>query len=105
MKPSPESSDAKWAQLAARARADQPPPLDVSAALRAARTEAAAVTTAAPRSWVDDFATLFATPRRLAGCGSFAAVAVIAATWVGFGLWTQLEPWADLLWSAVEGTV
>ncbi len=105
MIPSPDSPDTRWAQLAARARADQPPPLDVAAALRAARTEAATPAPTEPRSWVDDFATLFATPRRLAGCGSFAAVAVIAATWAGFGLWTQLEPWADLLWSAVEGTV
>lgn len=105
MKPSPDSNDARWAQLAARARADQPPPLDVSAALRAARTAAATPATAAPRSVLDDFAALFATPRRLAGCGGFAAVTLALATWYGLGVWTQLEPWADLLWSAMEGSV
>jgi hypothetical protein len=105
MNPSPESSDSKWTRLAARARADVPPPLDVSAALQAARTAAAVGTPAPDRSWLADFAALFANPRVLAGCGSFAALALIAAVWLTSETWTQLEPWADLVGSALEDSL
>lgn len=106
MKSSPDSSDARWAQLAARARADRPPPLAVASALAAARTEVAGLAARpASRSWLDDFASLFATPRRLVGCGGVAALAVGAAVLVGLEAWQQLSPWADLFWSAMEGTV
>ncbi|MFT3830429.1 MAG: hypothetical protein QM691_12070 [Opitutaceae bacterium] len=104
MNPSPESSDAKWARLAARARADVPPQLDPSAALHAARTAAAAPPPPA-RTWLDDFAALFATPRRLAGCGSFAALALVVAVWLANDTWSQLEPWADLVGSALEDSL
>lgn len=103
MKPEPESSAAKWDRLVARARADAPPLLDVANALRAARTEAAAAAPA--RGWLDEFAALFATPRRLAGCGSLAAAALAVALWFGLSTWNQLEPWADLVWSALEDQV
>ncbi len=104
MNPSPDSPDAKWTRLAARARADAPPPLDLSAALHAARTAAATMPPPA-RPWIDDFAALFATPGRLAGCGGFAAVALVVAVWVATDIWTQLQPWADLVGSALEDSL
>lgn len=103
MKPEPESSAAKWDRLVARARTDAPPPLEVAAALRAARTEASAAAPA--RSWLDEFAALFATPRRLAGGGGLATGALVAALWFGLSTWSQLEPWADLVWSALEDQI
>lgn len=105
MKPSPDSSDARWAQLTTLARADTPPATDLSAVLKAVRAEAAARTGAAPRNWLDDFAALFASPRRLTGCGTFAALALAGAVWYGMDTWTQLEPWAGLVWSALEGNI
>ena len=105
MKPSPESSDAKWTRLAARARADVPPALDVSTALHAARTAAASTAATPARTWLDDFAALFATPRRLAACGSFAALALFAAVWFSTNTSAQLDPWADLVGSALEDSL
>ena len=57
---------------------------------------------AASRPWLDEFTDLFATPRRLLGCGGFAALALAAAVWVGSTFWKPLEPWADLVGSALE---
>lgn len=100
MNPSSDSPDTRWARLAARARSDTPPPLDVSGALRAARRAAAHGATSRP--WLDEFTDLFATPRRLLGCGGFAALALAVAVWFGSTFWKPLEPWADLVGSALE---
>ena len=58
-----------------------------------------------PPSLLADFAALFATPRRLAGCGALATLAVVAVGAYGINLWTQLAPWVDLVWATVEGSV
>lgn len=102
MKPPPDSPFDRWEQLATRAHDDRPPPLDPASALRAARTAAARPAAAATPSWLEDFAAVFGTPRRLVGCGGAAALVLLAALWLGTDIWTQLGPWADLVGPAVE---
>ncbi len=91
MNSSPPSPHDRWNALVSRARADAPPPLDLSATLRAVRA-------AAPDStgWLADFTALFATRSAVRTCLLATAAFAVVATWQMWNFWETL-PWIQLI--------
>lgn len=83
-----------WDELVVRARADQPPPLNLDRVLRAVRIAAGEKTPV--MSWADDFAALFGARRALAFCLCSAFALAVITTWQVSEVWPAL-PWAEFL--------
>lgn len=97
MNPSSPSPHDRWNALVSRARGDAPPPLDLSATLRAVRA-------AAPDStgWLADFTALFATRSAVRICLLGTATFAVIATWEAWNFWQTL-PWIQLIAPANGG--
>lgn len=91
--PSPAPGQ-RWDELIARARTDQPPPLNLDPVLRAVAT-AASIQPPAP-SWAGDFAALFGAPRILGICLCSAVGLMLFTTWQMADALPALS-WAEVL--------
>ncbi|HVU36057.1 MAG TPA: hypothetical protein VHE61_21630 [Opitutaceae bacterium] len=91
----PESN---WQKLVGRARADAPPPVDVAALRRIART----AEPAAGHSWGADIAALLASSRVAGACVAATAVLAVFGSWQVWTIWQTL-PWAQLIGGATGG--
>ncbi len=92
--PPPTPSGQNWDELLARARTDQPPPLNLAPVLRAVAT-AAAIQSPAP-SWAGDFAAFFGAPRILGICLCSAVGLMLFTTWQMTDALPALS-WAEVL--------
>lgn len=97
MNSSPPSPHDRWNDLIQRARTDAPPPIDLSATLRAVRAAASQ-----PPSWLEDFAALFATRSALRICLLGAAAFATLATWQVWNF-SEALPWVQLISPTVGG--
>ena len=100
MKIPPAQPHPDWDQLLSCARADQPPPVDLPALLRAVRQEPYP-----PRAdWAAEFLGLFSGMRTLAACAAGVGTLAVVTTWQAWSLLDSL-PWAQLLDSATGGAL
>ncbi len=92
------ASDSDWENLLSRARSDAPPPIDLTAVLRAVRE--------APYSsrsdWFGEFLGLFSSLRAVSACVAGIGLFAVFATWQVWSVLPSL-PWAQLIDTTTGG--
>lgn len=88
-----------WNELIGRARADAPPPADLTALLRELH-----VATPGPAfaNWRGEFERVFASIPAMAGCATAALALLSVAGWQAWTFWREVMPWAQLLAGGVS---
>ena len=89
----PRSDDnERWEQLVQQARADTPPPVNLSALLCVVNAAAAS----SPLTWIDEFLSTFAFGRAVSVCVGGIGTLLLFTSWQVWDCWHSLA-WAQLL--------
>ncbi len=92
-----DSLPPRWNALVARARPDQPPPLDPQALLRTLRAEPLGAPASVGSGWWPEFAGLFGSRPVFAGVALAAVAFCAVAVWQTSLVWDDVMPWAELM--------